>query len=149
MPKKTKTINNLDIQKIAELEDKLARSLADYVNLEKRIEGQRQFFATLASASIMSKLIEALDDLYLAAAHLKDPGLTMALDKLKNILKTEGLTEIDVQGKDFDPNTMNCVHTQEGEENKVLSVIKKAYLLNGECLRPAAVIVGKSIKINN
>lgn len=130
-------------QKILELEDKLARSLADYVNLEKRIDGQRQFFATLASASIMSKIIEALDDLYLAADHIKDQGLSMALDKLKNVLKTEGLTEIDVHGKDFDPNTMNCIHTQEGEENKVLSVIKKAYLLNGECLRPAQVVVGK------
>jgi len=144
MAKKTKTnTNNIETQKILELEDKLARSLADYSNLAKRIEGQKQFFAALASASIMSKIIEALDDLYLASVHLNDQGLNMAIDKLKTALKSEGLEEIDALDKEFDPKTMDCILTQEGDENKVLSVSKKGYLLNGECLRPSQVVVGK------
>jgi len=143
MPKTKTQKPNVDANKILELEDKLARSLADYVNLEKRIDSQRQFFASLASATIMSKMIEALDDLYLASAHLNDAGLNMALDKLKNALKSEGLEEIDALGKDFDEKFMDCINTQEGEENKVLSIAKKGYILNGECLRPAQVIVGK------
>lgn len=140
--KKAKKLS-LEVQKISELEDKLARTLADYSNLEKRIESQRQFFATLASASIMTKIIDALDDLNLAADHLKDPGLSMALDKLKNVLKTEGLEEIDAQGKEFDPKTMDCVNVAQGTQDLVISVSKKGYILNGECLRPAQVTVGK------
>lgn len=141
--KKSKKLS-LEVQKISELEDKLARTLADYSNLEKRIESQRQFFATLASASIMTKIIDALDDLNLAADHLKDPGLSMALDKLKNVLKTEGLDEIDAQGKEFDPKTMDCVNVAPGKQDSVISVSKKGYILNGECLRPAQVVVGKN-----
>jgi molecular chaperone GrpE len=143
MTKKQKPKIDDNMQKIAELEDKLVRSLADYANLAKRIEDQKQFFVALASAQIMGKIIEALDDLYLASNHLKDQGLTMALDKLKNALKSEGLEEIDALGKEFDPKFMDCVHTDKGEENKVLSISKKGYLLNGECLRPAQVVVGK------
>ena len=143
MTKKQKPKIDDNMQKIAELEDKLVRSLADYANLAKRIEDQKHFFVALASAQIMGKMIEALDDLYLASGHLKDQGLNMALDKLKNALKSEGLEEIDALDKEFDPKSMDCVHTDQGAENKVLSISKKGYLLNGECLRPAQVVVGK------
>jgi len=129
--------------KISELEDKLARSLADYANLSKRIEEQKQFFVSLASAQIMGKIIEALDDLYLASGHLKDQGLDMALDKLKSALKSEGLEEIDALDKEFDPKFMDCVHTSDGKPDTVVSVHKRGYLLNGQTLRPAQVIVGK------
>jgi molecular chaperone GrpE len=128
---------------IIELEEKLARSLADYANLAKRIEEQKQFFVTLASAQIMGKIIEAIDDLSLASDHLKDQGLNMALDKLKSALKSEGLEEIDALAKEFDPKFMDCIQTKKGDNNKVLLVCKKGYLLNGECLRPAQVVVGK------
>lgn len=144
MAKKPKIkTSNLDTQKIIELEDKLTRSLADYSNLVKRIESQKQFFTALASASIMTKIVDALDDLYLASTHLNDPGLDIAIGKLKSALKSEGLEEIDAKDKEFDPKTMDCILTQDGEDNKVLSVSKKGYLLNGECLRPAQVVVGK------
>ncbi len=142
MAKKPKT-DNLNTQKILELEDKLARSLADYSNLAKRIEAQKQFFAALASASIMTKIIDALDDLHLASNHLKDQGLDIALDKLKNALKSEGLEEIDALGKIFDPKIMDCVGVTPGEQDTVVSINKKGYILNGECLRPAQVVVGK------
>lgn len=143
MTKKQKPKVNLDVQKIVELEDKLARSLADYANLAKRIEGQKQFFVALASAQIMGKIIEALDDLYLASDHLKDQGLDMAINKIKNALKSEGLEEIEALGKIFDPKTMDCVNVAKGEQDTVVSISKKGYLLNGECLRPAQVVVGK------
>ena len=143
MTKKQKTNTNLETQKILELEDKLARSLADYSNLAKRIEGQKQFFTSLASASIMSKIIEALDDLYLAANHLNDQGLNMAIDKLKIALKSEGLEEIEAIGKIFDPKIMDCIDVAKGEQDIVVSISKKGYLLNGVLLRPAKVAVGQ------
>jgi len=130
---------------VADLRDKLARSLADYSNLEKRIESQRQLFVTLATVSIVSKMVDVLDDLNLTQKHLQDQGLQMTITKFLNILKSEGLSEIEAQGKEFNPETMECIVTQEGAENQVLEVKKNGYTLNGQVIRPAQVIVGKKL----
>ncbi len=130
---------------VADLRDQLARSLADYSNLEKRIESQRQMFVTLATVSIVSKMVDVLDDLYLTQKHLNDKGLQMTINKLLNTLKSEGLSEIEAEGKEFDPQTMECIVTQEGPENQVLEVKKNGYTLNGQVIRPVQVIVGKNL----
>jgi len=135
-------------QKTIELEDRLKRSLADYANLEKRIESQRQLFITLTTTAIITKMIEILDDLYLSFNHLQDQGLKMAIDKFINVLKSEGVEEIEVQNKEFDPQTMDCIEVVEGKENQVISVKKAGYKLNGHVIRPAQVSVGKSTDQN-
>lgn len=134
---------------IAVLEEKLARSLADYSNLEKRIEAQRQLYVTLATVSIISKMITVLDDLYLAADHVKDDGLNLTITKFIDVLKSEGLAEIDTSVGTFDPNTMECISTAPGKDNTILKVAKKGYTLNGQVIRPAQVIVGKADEIKN
>ncbi|NCC55838.1 MAG: nucleotide exchange factor GrpE [Erysipelotrichia bacterium] len=101
-------------QKAAELEDRLKRSLADYVNLEKRIDSQRQLFVTLATVSIITKMIEVLDDLYLTYNHLQDEGLKMTIDKFVNILRSEGVEEILAENQEFDPQTMDCTEVIDG-----------------------------------
>lgn len=128
---------------VKDLQDKLARSLADYANLEKRIESQRQLFTTLTATAIVSRMIEVLDDLHRANSHLKDDGLRLAIDKFASVLKSEGLEEIEVDGREFDPKTMECVNVADGKQNHVVSVTQKGYLLNGEVIRPAKVIVGR------
>ncbi|KKR68612.1 MAG: Protein GrpE [Microgenomates group bacterium GW2011_GWA2_40_6] len=143
---KTKPIPNLDQSiKIAELEDKLKRSLADYINLQNRIEREKESFVSLITVSIIAKLLEALDDFELASAHLHDQGLEIAITKFKSTLSSFGLTPIDALNKDFDPATMECLEAASGAKNKVLSVRKAGYLLNGQCLRPAGVVVGQGI----
>lgn len=149
MPKdkkvKTNSSNNPELlEKITSLEEKLARSLADYSNLEKRIDSQRQLFITLATTSILSKMVEVLDNFYLAQNHLNDPGLKMAIDKFDAVLKTEGLEEINPLGLEFDPQSMECIETVEGKENFVIEVKKLGYKLNGHVVRPAQVSVGKT-----
>ncbi|MFA6519152.1 MAG: nucleotide exchange factor GrpE [Candidatus Shapirobacteria bacterium] len=133
---------NLKLQN-QELTEKLKRSLADYANLEKRIESQRQLFVTLTATAIISKMIDILDDLYLAFDHLKDPGLKIAIDKFATVLVSEGLTEIKAINEPFNAENMECIATASGPENEVIKVNKRGYLLNGHCLRPAQVVVGK------
>lgn len=136
-------------QKTIELEDRLKRSLADYANLEKRIESQRQLFVTLATTAIITKMIEILDDFYLSFDHLKDQGLKIAIDKFVNVLKSEGVEEIDALNKEFNPETMDCIEVVKGKDNQVISVKKIGYKLNGHIIRPAQVAVGKSEPITN
>ena len=140
MLKKQKISKDLSID---QLKEQLARSRADYQNLEKRIDQQRQLFITLATSTIISKMIEILDDLYLTQSHLKDQGLEIAINKFIAVLKSEGLEEIPADSQEFDPNLMECLEVQKGIQNQVLEVRKKGYKLNGQVIRPAQVVVGK------
>lgn len=145
MPK-TKTNNKSTIadQRIKILEDKLKRSLADYANFEKRVESQRQLFVTLATTSVVTKMIEVLDDLYLTYEHLSDPGLKISIDKFVNVLKSEGIEEVKALNQEFDPENMECIEVIKGKNNYVISVKKVGYKLNGHLIRPAQVSVGKT-----
>ncbi len=142
-PKIIKVKINQQEQQIAELKDRLARSLADYSNLEKRMDNQRQLFVALATAGILTKIVEVLDDLYLAQNHLNDPGLKMAIDKFVRILDAEGLQEVKALNNEFDPKTMDCVDVAKGPQDYVVEVRKRGYLINNHVLRPAQVVVGK------
>jgi len=130
-------------EKVDQLQNKLNRSLADYSNLEKRIENQRQLFVTLATTSLLSKIIEVLDDLYLSNQHLKDSGLKMVIDKFVSVLESEGIEEIETEKLTFNPESMDCVEVAPGKQDQVISVKKKGYRLNGHVIRPAQVVVGK------
>jgi molecular chaperone GrpE (heat shock protein) len=156
MTKTKKTTTNQSAENLAQLEqktvvleDRLKRSLADYANLEKRIESQRQLFVTLATTAIVTRMIEVLDDFYLCYNHLQDQGLKIALDKFVSVLKSEGVEEINTANQEFDPQTMECIDTAPGKENQVTLVKKAGYKLNGHVIRPAQVVVGKSDQIIN
>ena len=143
----SKKVSELELKNTA-LQEQLARSLADYANLEKRIDSQRQMFMTLATVSIIAKMIDILDDLNLTQAHLQDQGLKISIDKFFNVLKAEGLDEIQTEGKSFDPAFMECVDTAQGQENSIISVKKIGYTLNGQVIRPAQVVVGRAKTLN-
>ena len=70
----------------------------------------------------------------------------MTINKFLNVLKAEGLQEIDAQGLEFDPVKMEAVEVAEGKENIVLTVRKKGYILNNQVIRPAQVVVGQETK---
>lgn len=61
-------------------------------------------------------------------------------------LESEGLTKIETVDKEFDPNLMECLGVEQGEENKVMEELRTGYLLNDKLLRPAQVKVGKNEK---
>lgn len=135
-------------KQISEIQERLTRSLADYANLEKRTESQRQMFITLTTISVIAKMIDVLDDLRLVFSHLQDQGLKIAIDKFADVLKAEGLDEIKADGQNFDPNFMECIDTAEGKENSIVSVKKTGYTFNGQVIRPAQVVVGRETKDN-
>jgi len=40
---------------------------------------------------------------------------------------------------------MECLQVVPGQENQVMEIKKPGYLINGQCLRPAQVTVGKKL----
>lgn len=124
----------------------LARALADYDNLSKRIEREKEALTKLASLSVLSRLLPILDNLELAEEHLEDPGLAISIGEFKKVLNDEGLTEIKPSvGDEFDENTMEVVEITVGKSNNVISevVLKGWKFEDGQVIRHAKVKVSK------
>jgi len=129
---------------LANLENQLKRALADYQNLEKRIASEKSSWIKLSNKDLINKLLPVLDDLYLANKHFQDEGLRLTIQKFMGVLIQGGLEEYHTLGMQFNPELMEAVGTIEGEDGKVVEQVRAGYKLNGEVIRPAQVIVGKS-----
>ncbi len=127
---------------VEEAELKFKRALADYQNLEKRVQAQRREIILSANRDLLLRLLPILDTLQLAYQHLKDKGLELSIKQFSDVLKNEGVSKFETVGKQFDPSIMEGISTQDGEENKVLEEVRAGYMLNDILLRSAQVIVG-------
>jgi molecular chaperone GrpE len=127
------------------------RAAADFQNYKRRVEQEREEVARLANAALVINLLPLVDDLERALASVDArlagmtwlDGIRLIERKFQALLEMSGLTEIEADGQDFDPNVHEAVTFGEGEENKVISVVQKGYRLGGRVLRPALVVVGK------
>jgi molecular chaperone GrpE len=135
-------IEQIDDDKISKLEDQLKRAIADYQNLERRVDENKREWVLSSNRSLVEKLLPVLDNLFLAQKHIQDDGLNLSIQKFLDVLSQEGVQRIETEEVEFDPNTMECVSVQEGEENKVLEEVRPGYIMNDRVLRPSQVIVG-------
>lgn len=125
------------------LREQALRARADYINLEKRNLKEREEHIAFSNANLLLSLLPILDTLEEAQKTSQDEGLKLACAQFKKVLSEEGLEEIGVLGKIFDPLFCEAAEVTRGEENRVLEVIRKGYFYKGKILRPAQVKVGK------
>lgn len=126
--------------------NKYLRALADYQNFEKRVGEEKEALRQGASRVFLLKLLPFIDDLMKAEVFVKDSGLKLVRDKFSQILKEEGLEEIQVLGKEFDPHLAEAIEVVKGEKDNIIAeVLRKGYSLNGKVLRVAQVKVSKKI----
>lgn len=141
---KKKTATGKNDQRNQELEDQLKRALADYQNLERRVEGERRLLSTLSSAILIEKFLPVLDNLENAQKHLNDEGLDIVIKQFKDVLTSEGVSEIESEGQEFDPNLHEAIETSEGtNDGRIVKVLRKGYKLGDKVLRAAQVVVEK------
>lgn len=131
---------------IKNLKNQIARTLADYQNLEKRTAQEREELKKSANSGLILRLLPALDTLILAQKHTKDEGINLSVKHIFDTLEKEGLKKIETEGKDFNPQFMEAVHVTEGVEGKVVEELRPGFLLNDKVLRAAQVAVGKKIE---
>ena len=134
--------------KAKEYEEKYRRALADYRNLEQRVQVERVQYSKLANRWLLEALLEPLDFMEKATEHIEDKGLQMVITRFYQVLESEGLKEIDAMGKMFDEKTMEAIDTVEGEEGKVIKVAAKGFMLHDQVLRHVKVVVGNGEKSN-
>ncbi|MDH7476486.1 MAG: nucleotide exchange factor GrpE [Microgenomates group bacterium] len=131
-------------KELEEIKSKYLRVLADYQNFEKRVNEEKRKIFDNAKKEFILKLLPFLDNLEKAEIFNKDKGLTMIKDNFLQILKNEGLEEINILGKEFDPHLAEAVEVVKGEkDNQVVEVVRKGYKLNNEVFRVALVKVSK------
>lgn len=142
-------------ERVTSLEDQLKRAVADYRNLELRISQGRSELTNFVGAELVRKLLPVLDHLEQALSGMTEEekqsgwvkGVELAVKEFKQVLAQEGLDEIVAEGL-FDPRLHEAVDTEEGEDNKILKVVRIGYELNGKVLRPAQVVVGRKEQNN-
>lgn len=136
--------NELLKQQVEGCENNWKRALADYKNLQTRIEQEKVEIVRYAGQVLISRLISVLDNLEMIVKHSDDKGIELTLKEFKQILDEEGLEAIDSDNQEFDASTMEAIEMVEGETNKVIETVQKGYKLRDRVLRPAKVKVGKN-----
>lgn len=137
---------DVELQKALETaetwKNKYVRALADYQNLEKRTDEEKQEVRMYATRMFLEKLLPVIDNLEMADTHVGDEGLSIAMKEMHALLTKFGVEKIDVLGETFDPYKMECIELVEGEKNKVVEVTSSGYVMHGKLLREAKVKVG-------
>lgn len=132
-------------QELETVRGMLARALADYDNLSKRVERERQDLERLSSLGILVKLLPVLDNFESAQEHLKDAGLAIGLGEFKKVLSEEGLNEIVPSvGDKFDENTMEAIEVVAGERDNIVSEV----ILTGWKFEDGSVVRYAKVKVS-
>ncbi len=144
---KQKRLNKNKTKEVEELKNQLARALADYDNLRKRSEKEKESFEKILNARFVGKLLPVFDMIENAQNHLNDSGLAIAIDELFSKLKEEGVARIEPKrGDRFDGELHEAVDSLEQDklsDGQILETVLKGWIMNDFVLRPAKVIVAK------
>ncbi|HOU35873.1 MAG TPA: nucleotide exchange factor GrpE [Candidatus Omnitrophota bacterium] len=144
-----------DAQKASENAEKIIRMQADFENIRKRWERERQEFAKFANEELLCDILNIVDELERSlelsqqksenyAAFLK--GVEMILAHIHDLLKKHGVTCMDAQGKCFDPQYHEALMTVEKDdcpEHTIIDEMQKGYMMHDRVLRTAKVQVSR------
>ena len=149
----TAKINTLE-KELEEWKTAYTRKLADFQNYSKRKDNELAELKKYAAEGLILKILDNVDNLERAVSASKEnkdvdsliSGLDMVLKGIKEVLVSEGLEEIEADGKEYDPyehQAMMVENINEKDNNVVLDVFNKGYKLKGKVIRPAMVKVNK------
>lgn len=132
------------------LKEQLLRRRADFDNLRKRTQREREDFVRFASLEIAGELLPVLDGLERALAAAPEAeddfhqGIALIARQLLDILTRYGLEPIESLGRKFDPHLHQAVErvvTDEHEDQTILEEWQRGYTFKGRLLRAAMVKV--------
>ena len=143
-------------KKIAELNDKVVRQMAEFDNFRKRTEKEKAETFANGEKAVTEAILPVIDNFERALEmagqdeEKKDDPFIEGMDKVYRQLMDElaklGVKPIEALGADFDPNLHNAVmqeETEEYESGKVCKELQKGYMLNDSVVRHSMVSVAK------
>lgn len=138
--------------KATEHHDAWLRAKAETENLRRRAQEDIAKAHKYAAEKFASEMLPVKDSLEAALAtesataeNLRS-GVELTLKQLVAAFEKSGLAEINPLGEKFDPHRHQAISAveDEGESNRVISVLQKGYVLNDRVIRPALVTVSKA-----
>ena len=126
------------------------RAQAEFINYRKRMEREQGRTYEDAAARVIKRFLPLLDDLHRALQNKPEngdtaewaAGIELVYRKMLTILESEGVTVMDVEGAEFDPNFHEAISVTESpdhESGQIVEVIQQGYMI-GERVLPAALV---------
>ena len=141
--------------KVAELEDQRLRDLAEFENIKKRLEREKQqaiAYAHEQFARDLLAVIDSLDNAQVSVDGAQDSeealeqikeGINLTLEQFKKVFEKHGIELVDMESG-FDPHFHEAVMRVESEEHEpgqIVQVLQKGYKIKDRVLRPAMVSI--------
>jgi molecular chaperone GrpE len=131
----------------------LQRERAEFLNFKRRTAEERERDLGLAGDDLIRKVLALADDFDRAiearpeelAENSWAEGIAAIDRKLRSLLESEGVTEIDAApGRRFDPREHDAIANVPGTgrpEGEIVDEVRRGYRLRDRVLRPALVAV--------
>lgn len=142
-------------QQLSDKDDQYLRAAAEIQNMTTHFKKERAQLLKYDGQDLAKSVLPVLDNLKRALTidvhdengqQLKK-GIQMVHDHLISALNDHGITEIEAEGKPFDPTLHQAVQTVpvEGDQkaDTVVKVLQAGYQLKDRVLRPAMVVVAQ------
>jgi len=130
------------------------RERADFINYKKRIERDQVSSGNQIKGDIIKNYLQILDDLELALKSKPDggegknwaEGIELISRKLRSILESEGVKQIEAEQGYFDPNVHEAISNESDpnfESGEIIEVLQRGYRFGDRVLRSAKVRVAR------
>ena len=144
-------------QNLAEYEEKLKYSLADFQNLQRKTHSDIEKGINLKIDKLLLNFLSIYDDLILAKKVLNDEkidvtGLESIIKNMNSLLSEYRVVPINAVGEIFNPNLHEAVSVVEDDsvdEGTITKEIRKGYISGKRVIRPTIVEISKKIKLDN
>lgn len=141
-------------QDLDKCEDKLKRSLADFINLERKTKSDIQNGIADKMDKFLLQFLTIYDDLVRAKEVLKKEnpdaqGLDGILKNIDSLLVEHGVSTINALGEIFDPNlheAIAIVNDDSLDDSTITKELRKGYISHNRTLRPTLVEISKKSK---
>ena len=141
-------------ERIAELEDKNLRMMAEFDNFRRRTNKEKLDLMATAGERIFVEMLPLVDDFERAVAVMDKTndidavreGIKLIQQKFLSFLEKQDVHPIETEGVDFNTDEHEAVTTfAAGEEKKgkVIDCTQKGYKLGDKVIRFAKVVVGE------
>ncbi|MBR6117369.1 MAG: nucleotide exchange factor GrpE [Paludibacteraceae bacterium] len=132
--------------RIAELEDKNLRMMAEFDNYRRRTNKEKLDLMATAGERIFTEMLPLVDDFERALAVIDDEGVRLIYNKFIAFLDKNDVHAIETEGVDFNTDEHEAVTTfaaGEEQKGKVIDCTQKGYKLGDKVIRFAKVVVGE------
>lgn len=139
------TVEQLEAR-IAELEDKNLRMMAEFDNYRRRTNKEKLDLMATAGEHIFTEMLPLIDDFERALAVIDDEGVRLIYNKFISFLDKNDVHAIETEGVDFNTDEHEAVTTfaaGEEQKGKVIDCTQKGYKLGDKVIRFAKVVVGE------